>query len=124
MADAGNNAYRKIAPDQTVTTVAGSATPGYDDGIGTNATFRNPTDVIMVDDKMLIVSDLFKVRKISLQDGRVTTLAGTPSPGGHVDGPALSAKLNGNEQITIFNNQIFVTNAGTRVIRKISESPF
>lgn len=49
IADENNNRIRRVAPDGTISTVAGSGTPGFagDGGLAVNAQLLNPTDVIV-----------------------------------------------------------------------------
>jgi sugar lactone lactonase YvrE len=75
VADAGNNAIRKIAPDGTTTTLAGGQI-GNADGAGTNASFNFPSGVAVDGSGSVYVADQFNfsIREIS-PGGTVTTFA-------------------------------------------------
>jgi len=75
VADAGNHAIRKIAPDGTVTTIAGDGVLGFRDGVGSEARFYYPSDVAVAADGSIYVADTLNhaIRKID-KNGRVTTL--------------------------------------------------
>jgi hypothetical protein len=56
--DTGNNTIRKIAPDQSVSTIAGVAgTAGYAAGAGTNALFSDPLGLVEDPNGILYVAD-------------------------------------------------------------------
>jgi len=76
VADAGNNLIRKISPDGTVSTFAGSGSASFADGIGKAASFNQPKDLAIDESGNLYVADYsnFKVRKIT-PAGAVSTLA-------------------------------------------------
>ena len=57
VADTGNHAIRKVAPDGTVTTVAGSGSPGYLDGVGRTAQFNGPVGVAVDKKGAVLVAD-------------------------------------------------------------------
>lgn len=77
VADVTNHLIRKITPDGTVTTVAGVLnSSSAADGKGTEATFREPYSIVTDNDGNLLVGDKFAVRKITLPDYVVTTVAG------------------------------------------------
>ncbi len=107
VADAGNHAIRRIAPDGTVTTVAGGNGWGLRDGPAGAAQFAGPMDVAIAADGSIYVADAYNHRIRRIADGMVTTVAGSgpifdwysPNPddqsgGGYRDGPARRALLN------------------------------
>ena len=74
VADEGNFAIRKIAPDGTVSTFAGLAgASGTTDNKGTRARFTQPTAITIDGSGNLYVVDGTAIRKIAT-DGTVTTL--------------------------------------------------
>lgn len=93
VADTGNHAIRKIAPDGTVSTLAGSGVAGTADGVGKAAQFNGPVGLAVDDDGVVYVADTYNdaIRRIA-PDGVVTTIAGNGAPGDQ-DGPALQASL-------------------------------
>jgi sugar lactone lactonase YvrE len=76
VADTYNDRIRRIAQDGTVTTVAGSGTPGNMDGIGTAAGFDTPSAIVVDKHGVLFVADTGNdaIRRID-KNGMVTTLA-------------------------------------------------
>jgi gliding motility-associated-like protein len=79
VADAGNNAIRKITPDGTVTIVAGNGAVGYTDGQGTTAKFSHPTGLLFDPAGNMFVVDQENqlIRKIT-PTGDVSIYAGIP----------------------------------------------
>ena len=68
----------------TVSTFAGNATNANVDGTGTGASFWNPAGGVVIDG-YAYVGTTSSIRKVSLADGSVTTLAGASSTAGCVD---------------------------------------
>ena len=106
VADAGNHAIRRIAPDGTVTTVAGGNGWGLRDGPADAAQFAGPMGVAIAPDGSIYVADAYNHRIRRIADGMVTTVAGSGpifywpssnpddlSRGGYRDGPARMALL-------------------------------
>lgn len=92
VADAGNFCIRKIAPDGTVTTFAGTNQPGYANGEGQQARFRSPSRLAVDGHDNLYVADSgnHRIRKIT-PAGVVSDAYGTPTnrADGAVELPAM-----------------------------------
>lgn len=96
IADNDNNRIRRVAPDGTISTVAGGGAGG-DGGPATAAQLSGPSDIALTADGGYLISetDANKVRKVSA-GGTISTVAGTGSAGSAGDGgPATSATLHG-----------------------------
>ena len=98
VADSGNNRIRKIAPDGTISTFAGTGIGGYsgDGGPASAAQFQNPSDLFLDSAGNLFVADEYNhaIRRIS-PEGTIRTIAGNGTPGFSGDGgPSLKASLN------------------------------
>jgi uncharacterized protein (TIGR03437 family) len=97
VADLGNNRVRRISPDGTITTVAGTGRDGPlgDGGAATDAVLLTPRNVALDAAGNLYISEYFghRVRKVS-PDGNIATVAGIGVAGFAGDlGPATSAQL-------------------------------
>ena len=79
VADTYNDRIRRIAPDGTVTTIAGGAHPGNADGPALQALFDTPCALAVNAKGELFIADTRNnaLRKLGL-DGQVTTLAAVP----------------------------------------------
>lgn len=96
VADTGNRVIRKMDADGNVTTLAGLAgASGSVDGIGANARFVSPQDLVVDLADHIYVSDLGgrTIRRISTTNGAVGTLAGKPATSGNADGSGADARF-------------------------------
>lgn len=122
VADIENLVIRKITPDGTVSTFAGSGQFGHTDGVGTNAEFSSVWDLAIDSDDNLYVSgaEAPVIRKIT-PEGVVTTLIGHPEESGAVDGTAELARIDLNYGLDYdaTNNFLFIADSGNAVIRKV-----
>ncbi|MEZ4933199.1 MAG: YCF48-related protein [Saprospiraceae bacterium] len=116
-----NNAVRRISPDGTVSTLAGSLISGFLDGNGTEAQFNFIWGIDADVSGNIYAADAFNhaVRKISTT-GEVTTLGGAGFPG-YQDGNADMALFNYPEDVAIDQNgHLYVADGTNGVIRKIT----
>ncbi|MEY3011765.1 MAG: hypothetical protein RIT45_500 [Pseudomonadota bacterium] len=92
VADQHNHRIRRVLPDGTVTTVAGSGAAGLLDGGSATARFYYPFGVAVDARGVLWIGDRYNHRLRTLEAGVVSTFVGS-SPG-FSDGTAATAKLN------------------------------
>lgn len=94
IADRMNQRIRKISPAGLVTTLAGSGTPAFADGIGAAASFKIPSGIALNRSGFLFVGDSVNYRiRIVSPLGVVSTLAGDGT-NAFADGMGTNAKLN------------------------------
>jgi sugar lactone lactonase YvrE len=121
VADTGNNAVRKVAPDGSVSTLAGGA-PGYLDAVGRAARFDGPVGVAVDRDGVVYVADTYndRIRRIG-RDGTVTTVAGSGVPG-MLDGGGMGAAFDTPCAIVVDKQGVlFVADTGNDAIRRIGK---
>ncbi|HEU4870755.1 MAG TPA: NHL repeat-containing protein [Pyrinomonadaceae bacterium] len=121
IADAGeSNRIQKLAPDGTITTLAGGS-EGFTDGAGAQASFNTPSGLAIDDTGNLYVADTGnnRVRKVTAE-GVVSTIAGDGTAG-YVDGPAAQARFNGPIGVAVDKDgNIYVADTYNDRVRKIS----
>ena len=121
VSDAGeSNRIRKIAPDGSVTVLAGGS-EGFADGAGQQAAFNTPSGLAIDADGNLYVADTGnnRVRKVT-PEGVVTTIAGDGTAG-YADGSAAQARFNGPVGVAVDEaGNVYVADTYNDRIRKIS----
>jgi len=127
IADTYNHSIRKLSSaggDWIVTTIAGLAhTPGWVDGIGSNARFYFPYGVLAGADGNVYVTDNNTVRKLTRMgnDWVVATIAGRGGYYGTVDGTNSSARfLYPSDPVMDNNGAIYLTDTRNFTIRKLA----
>jgi DNA-binding beta-propeller fold protein YncE len=123
VADAGeSNRIRKIAPDNTVTTLAGGAGEGFADGTGANASFNTPSAIALDARGNAYVADTGnnRIRKVT-PEGVVTTIAGDGTSGAR-DGAAGTAQFNAPVGVAVDANgeRVYVADTYNDRIRLIT----
>ena len=122
VADTGNNAIRKVAPDGSVSTLAGGGEAGYLDGVGRAARFNGPVGVAVDRHGIVYVADTYndRIRRID-KDGTVSTVAGQGTPGS-LDGPGAAAGFDTPSAIAVDKaGVLFVADTGNDAIRRIDK---
>jgi len=102
-----------------VNTLAGIAGEfGSIDGVGTTARFNWPVGIVRVDGD-LYVNTYSNVRKIEIETGIVTTLAGHATDDGSVDGIGSAVRFDDLEGIASDGTNLYVADSENQTIRKI-----
>jgi sugar lactone lactonase YvrE len=120
--DTGSHTIRKIKPDGTVTTIAGSpGIAGSADDIGSKARFNTPASIVVDSHGNLFVTDRLNdtIRKIAT-DGTVSTFAGTAGTNGSADGTGKAATFTFPLGLAIDSSDNLYVGDGMETIRKIT----
>lgn len=119
VADQGDHRIRKITPDGTTTTLAGSGVAGFANGVGASAKFDSPNGITVDVAGNVYVADSgnYRIRKIT-PNGMVSTYAGI-SISRSDDGPISSASFVVPTDIAVdADGTMYVTDQNR--VRKIS----
>jgi uncharacterized protein (TIGR03437 family) len=125
IADSLNNRVRKVDTSGNITTVAGSASPGFsgDGGPATSASLFNPIAVAVDGNNNLYIADgsNARIRKVNAA-GVISTVAGSLLPGFSGDGgPATSASLLLPGGVAVDGNgNLYIADIGNNRIRKVT----
>lgn len=118
-----NGTVRKMTPDGTVTTLAGSpGQPGITDGVGSAARFIVPCAVLPAADGAVLVADRASdaIRKVA-PDGTVTPFAGVAGDFGAVGGTGAEARFNQPWGAAFDRDgNAYVADRGNDLVRRIS----
>jgi hypothetical protein len=123
IADTGNDRVRRVAPDGTITTIAGS-TRGFsgDGGPATAAQLSEPRDIAVAADGGILIADTGndRVRRVA-PDGTITTVAGVGAGLAGDGDPARAARLTAPFSVaTLPNGGILVADTGNDRVRRIT----
>jgi uncharacterized protein (TIGR03437 family) len=131
IADTVNNRIRKVAADGTISTVAGSGSPGYggDGAAATSASLNHPGAVALDASGNLYIADTENhvIRKvtgttITTVAGNNNNLGGGGSFGGD-NGPATNAILNLPGGVAVDGSgNIYISDTGNHRVRKVTAS--
>jgi uncharacterized protein (TIGR03437 family) len=127
IADQFNHRIRKIAPDGTISTVAGTGAPGFsgDGGPATAAQINTPTGIFADTAGNLYIADVGnqRIRKVN-GSGIITTIAGNGSKGyGGDGGPATAAMFYNSVRVAAdLSGNVLVADQSNHRIRKIAPS--
>ncbi|HEX8163461.1 MAG TPA: NHL repeat-containing protein [Pyrinomonadaceae bacterium] len=121
VADTGNNRIRKIAPDGTASSVAGSGSAGFRDGTADAAQFDAPVGVAVDAQGGLYVADTYNDRiRVVTPAGEVRTLAGGGQPG-YADGDAGGARFDTPCGVAVMpNGVVIVADTGNDRLRRVT----
>lgn len=125
VADTGNHRVRRISPDMTISTIAGSGLPGStgDNDRAVSAQLNRPSGVAADAAGNVYVADTgnHKVRRIDLA-GNIYTVAGTGARGYSGDnGPAFSAQLDTPGGVALDSaGNLYIADTGNHAIRRVS----
>jgi uncharacterized protein (TIGR03437 family) len=127
--DNGNNRVRRVdAADGKITTVAGNGFVGFDGdgGPATAATLSFPAGVAVdgAGNIYLVDQGNARVRRVSVADGKISTVAGTGTHGYNSDGiAATSAHLNQPRLMAVdAAGDIYIADQSNNRIRKVTMS--
>lgn len=119
VADAGAHLIRRVKPNGAVETVAGTVNQsGYADGDAQIALFNAPVGVGVFENK-IFVADTYNDRIRVIENGRVTTFAGSAQ--GFADGAGAAAKFDTLCGIAVTKDgNLIVADTGNRRLRLVA----
>jgi DNA-binding beta-propeller fold protein YncE len=121
VADSGSRRIRKVTPGGVTTTLAGSGSSMFANGVGTGASFISPYGVAVDSSGNVIVADSgnHRIRKVT-PGGVVTTLAGSGS-GTFADGTGAGASFNSPYGVAVdASGNAFVADFWNYCIRRVT----
>jgi len=124
VADTRNSKIRKIViATGAVSTLAGSGMSTALDGSAKRASFAQPSDITAVGDNLYVVDKYSqRIRKVEIETGKVTTLAGgggDVAGRGHDNGKGKAASFTYPSGIAADGGNLYVTDSQSQMIRKI-----
>ncbi|MBI4459000.1 MAG: hypothetical protein HY648_02940 [Acidobacteria bacterium] len=124
IADSQNQRIRKVTPDGTISTFAGTGIPGYngDSMAATDARLNRPTSIAIDASGNLYIADASNHRVRRITNGIITTIAGNGIQGYTGDGGAAAgATLRFPLGVAVdAAGNVYIADAGNHVIRKVT----
>lgn len=122
IADEWNHKIRRVTPDGTATTIAGSGSLGSSDGPTTSAGFNYPWDVVVDRDGVIYVMDGYNYVMRKIEGTEVSTFVGEAGVSGAQDGVGSEASFSGATTLCMEHRtgDIYVGDAFNELIRKVS----
>jgi hypothetical protein len=124
IADTSDNRVRRVAPDGTIATVAGTGTAGFsgDGGPATAAQLNFPAGVVAYGGGFLIADANNQRVRLVMPGGTITTVAGTGTAGFSGDGgPATSANLAGPKGLALTGDGGFlIADTSNQKVRRVA----
>jgi sugar lactone lactonase YvrE len=128
IADTADHLIRKLDTTGTLTTVAGTGIQGFsgDNGLATAAQLDSPQGLALDANNNLYIADTHnhRIRKLYLNTGQITTIAGTGIQGFSGDnGSATTAHLNLPTALALDTaNNLYIADSANHRIRKLNLS--
>ena len=118
VADRLNHRIRKInVASGQVSTIAGAGTAGSRDGLAAEAQFNGPYGLEVDVDGSVVVADLGNNKIRMIENGSVTTIAGSGK--GFLDGAGVIAQFNSPTDVAVLDGIVYVADLGNHRIRKV-----
>ncbi|MFB6259719.1 MAG: SMP-30/gluconolactonase/LRE family protein, partial [Thiohalorhabdaceae bacterium] len=127
IADPGDQRVRRVSPDGTITTIAGTGAAGFggDGGPADQAQLNGPQGLALGPDGGLYIADTgnHRIRRVGT-DGYITTAAGTGSAGYGGDGGAgRQAQLSSPHGLALDDaGNLYIADSGNHRIRELAPS--
>jgi RHS repeat-associated protein len=122
IAEESNFRVRKVSPDGTISTVAGTGVAGFsgDGGSATQAKLTFAERVAVAPDSSLYILDGQRVRRVN-NDGIINTVAGNGTVGFSGDGGlATAASLNASAVAVAPDGGFYIADFGNRRVRRVT----
>lgn len=124
VADMGASRIRRVdLPQGVVSTIAGTPVPGFaDSAVGLAASFHGPSGVAVDAQGNVYIADTANhaIRRISVLDGSVSTVAGSGQAGA-VDGTGSAARFNSPRGLALDRDgTLIVADTGNHVLRRVT----
>jgi uncharacterized protein (TIGR03437 family) len=128
IADSANHRIRKVTPDGTISTFAGTGTFGFngDSIAAVNAQLNHPTGMVMDISENLYIADSSnqRIRKVAT-NGIITTVAGNGIAGYSGDGglgTSATMRFPIGLALDSATGRLFIADAGNHVVRELASS--